>query len=250
MAHSDLLSVDYWQPLKVFGFVSPFFNVNKEVVFSTWILLGMLLLLCLPVRFLLRSHYPIVRFMIVQFIDWFMQLLVQTLGVFSFNHFAFITSLFLYIFVGSLLSLIPGLEEPASNINTTLALGIISFLYIQIYTIKEYGFFGYMKKEYFSPILMFPLHIIGKIATIVSLSFRLFGNIFGGATVSHIYFDAIKSHWLIQTLALGTGLNFLVSIFFGIFEGFLQAFVFSVLTLTYLSISLEEEASPDAEAES
>jgi F-type H+-transporting ATPase subunit a len=241
MATVDLLE-GYWQPFKLFGLESPFFNVNKEVVFSTWILLGMLFILCLPVRFFLRGNYPVIRFLIVKSMDSFAQLLVQTLGVFSFNHFAFITSLFLYIFVGSLLSLIPGLEEPASNINTTLALGIVSFLYIQVYTIKEYGLWGYVKKEYLSPILMLPLHIIGKLASIISLSFRLFGNIFGGATVAHIYFDAMKSHWLVQAIAFGTGLNFLVSLFFGIFEGFLQAFVFSMLTLTYLSISLEEEA--------
>jgi len=246
MENVDLLHVEYWKPFAQFGLTNHFFNINKETIISTWILLGLLLIIVLSIRFLLQSNYPTAKFVIIRFVDWFATISIQTLGRFYFNHFALVTALFIFIFASSLLALIPGIEEPTKDINTTLALGLISFLYIQAYTIKEYGLYGYIQKEFMTPLMMLPLHIIGKFATIISISFRLFGNIFGGATISNIYFNATQSYWLAQTLALGTGLNLTILLFFGIFEGFLQAFVFSMLTLTYLSISLEAEHEIEA----
>ena len=138
------------------------------------------------------------------------------------------------------------MDEPTKDLNTTLALGIISFLYIQIYTVKAHGFKEYLK-EYLTPFfLMLPLNIIGKLATIVSISFRLFGNIFGGSIISHIYLHAIQGSLLLETLGLTLGINLAILIFFGLFEGFLQAFVFAMLSLTYLSIALQGEAHEDS----
>ena len=88
---------------------------------------------------------------------------------------------------------------------------------------------------------MFPLHVIGKLATIVSISFRLFGNIFGGAIIAHIYLSSIEGSLLWELLGILTGTNLIITIFFGLFEGFLQAFVFSMLSLTYLSIAINHD---------
>jgi F-type H+-transporting ATPase subunit a len=76
------------------------------------------------------------------------------------------------------------------------------------------------------------------------MSFRLFGNIFGGATISNIYFGAIKGSFVLETLGLFSGINIIITLFFGLFEGFLQAFVFTMLSLTYLSIAMAH-AEPD-----
>jgi F-type H+-transporting ATPase subunit a len=88
---------------------------------------------------------------------------------------------------------------------------------------------------------MLPLNVIGKLATVVSISFRLFGNIFGGSIISSIYFNAIQGRFLLELIGLISGINLIMVLFFGIFEGFLQAFVFSMLSLTYLSIALQGE---------
>jgi F-type H+-transporting ATPase subunit a len=152
----------------------------------------------------------------------------------------------------SAIIIIPGMEEPTQNLNTTLALGIISFLYIQAYAIKSHGFVHYIS-EYFQPfifgipnIFLFPLHLVGKLASVVSISFRLFGNIFGGATISALFVGAIKGSLVGESL--GLIMNICVLLPFGLFEGFLQAFVFSMLTITYLSLELKEEAEPFSEA--
>jgi F0F1-type ATP synthase membrane subunit a len=80
-------------------------------------------------------------------------------------------------------------------------------------------------------ILMFPLNVIGKFAEIVSMSFRLFGNIFGGAVIA-IIVTGLLSHVVID---IGLGL------FFGLFVGTIQAFVFTMLSVTYITIELAEE---------
>ncbi|HEV2601107.1 MAG TPA: FoF1 ATP synthase subunit a [Candidatus Babeliales bacterium] len=242
MENLDLFSVEHWQPFALFGLTHPFFNINKETVVYTWIILGILFVCCLPVRIFINKKYPVARHMLIQLVMWFSEMCTQALGAASFQHFSFITSLFLFIFITSVLTLVPGMEEPTKDLNTTLALGLISFGYIQICAIQKMGTWGYIKTEYLDPFFMLPLHLIGKIASIISISFRLFGNIFGGATITAIFFKATRSHWFSQTLFDGLGLNLPIHIFFGIFEGFLQAFVFAMLTLTYLSIALEHGA--------
>ena len=88
---------------------------------------------------------------------------------------------------------------------------------------------------------MLPLNIIGKISSIISVSFRLFGNIFGGSIITKLYFTAIQGSVLFELLGIFSGLNLLIVCFFTLFEGLLQAFVFAMLTLTYLSIGCSEE---------
>ena len=92
---------------------------------------------------------------------------------------------------------------------------------------------------------MFPLNVVGKLASIISISFRLFGNLLGGSVISTIYMAAVgqaPSAWYFAWLpVVGSVCSIGVSIFFGIFEGFIQAFVFAMLSLTYLSLETHVE---------
>ncbi|MGA9530534.1 MAG: FoF1 ATP synthase subunit a, partial [Candidatus Babeliales bacterium] len=150
-------------------------------------------------------------------------------------------SLFIFIFLANILSLVPFFDEPTKDLNTTLALGIVSFLYIQYHAIQQKGLWLYCK-EYFEPFfVMLPLNIVGKFATIISISFRLFGNIFGGAIITQLYTTSLFGSLLLETFSLVMGVNIVITLFFGLFEGFLQASVFTMLTLTYLSLELQTE---------
>ncbi len=98
-----------------------------------------------------------------------------------------------------------------------------------------HGFLGYIK-SYFSPggaigFCMFPLNVVGKCAEVVSVSFRLFGNIFGGAIILSIISG------LIYYMLLPIGMFG----YFGVFAGTVQAFVFTMLALTYISSGAAEE---------
>src|SRR3972149_2760693 len=241
----NFLDVNQWKPFDWLDNV--FFSFNSETITHTWIILLLLFIIGLPIRYFLKDKSSIGYFLITTSVGSFMELCEQTLQQsFSYNHFCFITTIFTFILLCNSISIIPGMDEPTKDLNTTLALGIISFLYIQIYTVKAHGFKEYLK-EYLTPFfLMLPLHIIGKLATIVSISFRLFGNIFGGSIISHIYLHAIQGSLLLETLGLTLGINLAILIFFGLFEGFLQAFVFAMLSLTYLSIALQGEVHEDS----
>jgi len=223
----------------IIGYEHPFFEINSTFIMHTWFALLILFLLLLPVRWLLK-HTQIARFLILSFVDFFINLTTQSTVTFSFGHFAFITTLFSFILLCNIISLVPWIEEPTQDINMTLALGIIAFMYVQAATIKAQGVKAYIK-EYFSPFfLMFPLNVVGKIASIISISFRLFGNIFGSAIITQIYFSTIQRSIITETIGL-LGPNQVMALFFTLFEGFLQAFVFAMLTLTYLSIGLKAQ---------
>ncbi len=129
----------------------------------------------------------------------------------------------------------PHFEEPTSNLNVPLGLALLFVLIIghgsEIY---YHGVKGYLK-SYFSPggfigICMFPLNIVGKMAELVSISFRLFGNIFGGVVI------IVVVSGLLHYMFIPVGLYF----FFGIFVGTVQAFVFTMLALTYISAGAAE----------
>lgn len=233
-----------WQLFSWLGIEHPFFSIDHAqatIIINTWIIVGIIFAICFPVRWFLKKQSGTMRYLILSFAHTFIDLCKQAMGTLIFPHFAFVTSIFLFIFFCNIASIIPFMEEPTSNINTTLALAICSFFYVQFNGIRAHGIKGYLK-EYTEPfIVMAPLHIISKLASIVSMSCRLFGNIFGGAIIMTMYIGLIKKHILFEALGLGLGLNFIFVFFFSLFEGFLQAFVFTMLSLTYLSIAIAHE---------
>lgn len=244
----DLVESEQWLLSPYIGYEHPFFTVNIKTVTHTWAMLGIMILLLIPVRLALKKKDGMVRFLALSFVQFFVDMANQALTTFSFAHFSFIATIFCFILASNMLSVIPWwqgptfmMKEPTTDLNTTFALGIISFLYIQGAAIKAQGLWLYIK-GYFSPFfIMLPLNVVGKFAMIISISFRLFGNIFGGSIITEIWFQLIRGSFVFETIGMLSGINMLIVLFFGIFEGFLQAFVFAMLTLTYLSIALTGE---------
>ena len=146
-----------------------------------------------------------------------------------------IGSLALVIFVSNMIGVIPGFEAPTSNINFTLSLALIVFVYYNYLGIKKNGFVNYFK-HFMGPMpvlapLMFPIEIISHISRIISLSFRLFGSIIGDDMFLMVLLMLVP--WIVPLPGF-----FLLTAF-----GFLQAFIFSILTYVYIagSIMMEEE---------
>lgn len=234
-----------WNPFASFGIDHPLLRINPPTVINSFIVLLCITVLLLIGRYFLSKKNSIGCFVITSAVRSFMNLTIQTLGSYMYDHFAFIFSLFLFILSCNWISIIPWTEEPTMDLNTTVAVALVAFLYKEIYAIKAHGFGGYLK-EFFEPFfVMFPLNVIGHFSKIISLSFRLFGNIFGGAIIVQLYSAALSQSIIAQTIGLGTGMNFLVLGFFTIFEGFIQAFVFAMLSLTYLAIAIAPEETPE-----
>lgn len=223
-----------------FGYENnPFFTINSEIVIHTWIIMLILGLILASIKLFL-NHTVLGRFIVLKVVSFFIDLTQQSLGTFVFSHCVFASSLFIFIALCNTASLIPGLDEPTRDINTTLAVGIISFIYVQAVAIKTRGITSYTKDLFQPFFVMFPLNVIGKLSSIISISFRLFGNIFGGAVITKLYFSSIRGSFFLELFGMFSGINFLIIAFFTLFEGMLQAFVFAILTLTYISISTQE----------
>ena len=140
-----------------------------------------------------------------------------------------ICALFLFLLVSNWLGIVPHLDEPTKDLNTPLSLGVMGFVIAHVAGIRKKGFKNYAS-EYFQPIFfMAPLNIIGELAKIVSISFRLFGNIMGGSiiilVVSYLTWSIVLPPFLYA--------------FFGLFVGTIQAFVFTMLTVVYISVQVK-----------
>lgn len=132
---------------------------------------------------------------------------------------------------------LPALSEPTRSVNTDLALAIMVFLVVHVNSIAKNGVKEYLKGYWgdvipchgwwllLAPVNLFiPLNIIGEVSSVISHSFRLFGNIFGGFMIITIVSSLVKFFVLpIGLLA-----------FFGLFAGLVQAFVFTMLAITYI----------------
>ncbi len=239
MNGAELIETEQWSLAHLIGVDHPFLYINSEIVIHTWLIIALLSLALIAVHIIVKKT-AIGRFLLLQGVAFFIDLTQQSLGHFNFNHCVFAASLFIFIALCNTASIVPGLDEPTRDINTALALGIISFVYVQTVIIKTRGIASYIRDLFQPFFIMLPLNVIGKLSSVISISFRLFGNIFGGSIITKLYFTAIKGSFLLELLGIFSGLNFLIVIFFTLFEGMLQAFVFSMLTLTYLSIGTQE----------
>ncbi len=145
------------------------------------------------------------------------------------RYFPMICGLFLFLWISNIWGIIPFLSEPTKDLNTPLSLGLLGFVVAHYSGIKAHGIKKYVS-QYFQPfIFMLPLNLIGELAKVVSISFRLYGNIMGGSIII-----LVVSH-LVYSLVLPPFLN----AFFGLFVGTIQAFVFTMLTLVYISVQVK-----------
>jgi F-type H+-transporting ATPase subunit a len=129
---------------------------------------------------------------------------------------------------------VPFLRAPTADLNTTLAMALIAVTIVQITGVVSHGVGGYIK-ELFTPVWLGPVHIVGELSRIISLSFRLFGNIFGGEVL------LLVMYFLLGGVYLGFG----VVIFLGleVLFGGIQALLFSLLTLTYITLAASGHGS-------
>ena len=219
---------------KIHQLIIPLFGynitINIEVVIMTWIVFVLLIVFGLFAgrkRQLLPRPIQSVGELIISMLyglteDALGKKLAKTYG-------PLVCALFMFLLISNWLGIIPHLEEPTKDLNTTLGLGIMGFFIAHYAGIKSKGFRVYIK-EYFQPIFfMMPLNVIGELAKIVSISFRLFGNIMGGSII------ILVVSYLTYSLVLPPLLN----AFFGIFVGTIQAFVFTMLTVVYISVQVK-----------
>jgi len=142
-----------------------------------------------------------------------------------------IATIGLFVFVGNMIGIIPGFESPTNNVNMTAVLAIIVFIYYNYEGIRVNGvvkYFGHFMgpMKILAP-LMFPIEILSHFSRIISLSFRLFGNIKG------------DDMFLAVMLMLAPWIVPMVPVALLTFMAFLQAFIFMILTYVYLASAVQ-----------
>lgn len=145
------------------------------------------------------------------------------------KYYAFVATLFLAIFISNMIGFIPGFLPPTEAINTTLALGVFSFVYFNVKGCKELGTINYLKHFagplWYMAVLIFPIEIISTCIRPLSLALRLQGNMFGDHMVLGTFSSLAPLIVPIVFMILGT----LVS--------FIQAYVFTMLSMVYISLA-------------
>lgn len=241
MNEVELLELYEWNPFAWLGIDYSLLKINTIIILNTWITLCILILLIIISRYALHQKDTVSYYMVTTSIRSFMDFAKQTLGTFNYQHFSVVFSFFIFILLCNCLAVIPWTTEPTKDLNTTLAFGLIIFFYKDWQGIRAHGLKTYAK-EFLQPIfLMLPINLIGHFSKIISISFRLFGNIFGGAVIIELYRTLLEYSVILEIAGLFSGINFIILLFFGVFEGLIQAFVFAMLSLTYLSLALQKE---------
>ena len=149
----------------------------------------------------------------------------------------YLTTMILFIAIANLLGLVPLLQAPTRDINTTAALALVSLGSTQLFGIRARGFRGYLH-SFIDPVaIMLPLNLLGQLSRTLSMALRLFGNVLAGEIIGAVMFLLIP---LLSPLPL----NMLSMI-----TGVLQALVFTVLTLVFVIDAVEiADAADDTEA--
>lgn len=161
----------------------------------------------------------------------------------------FLGTLGIYIWCMNLFGLIPFMDSPTSNLNVTFALGLVVFIYVQYIGIKELGALGYVDHMLGQPRdmtgwllapLMLPIHLLGELAKPISLSCRLFGNIFGEDMLLVAFVSLGITSLSFAHLPFGLPLQ-LPFLFLALLTSTLQAAVFMVLSTIYVLLMLPHE---------
>jgi len=144
--------------------------------------------------------------------------------------FSLISTLFLFITVSNWISIVPGLSSPTQDFNITISFALLVFFISHYYGMRINGTGKYLKSFTEPYAFMLPMNLISEIAKPLSHSFRLYGNVFGGAVLI-----SVLTAKLIPVL-----LPAIFQMFYGLFIGAIQAFVFALLAVSYINVAVEQ----------
>lgn len=182
------------------------------------------------------------------------------LGKHNERYFPYIMAIFFYILTMNLIGIVPGFKSSTDTLDATLALALVTFLYVQWSGIRNLGPLGYLDHLAGSPRdifgfamlpIMIPVHVLGELAKPVSLSCRLFGNIFGEDTLVVVFVSATALCLKASLVALGAPPLIGITALFMLLQtltSIVQALIFALLTSVYFYMMLPHEEHAAGEA--
>lgn len=139
------------------------------------------------------------------------------------KYLGFLGTLFLFVALASLCTIIPGYEPPTGSLSTTAALALCVLVAVPFFGIEERGLGGYIKSYMEPTIIMLPFNIISELSRTLALAVRLFGNMMSGTMILAILLTVTPFIFPIVMSALG------------LLTGMVQAYIFSILATVYIA---------------
>jgi F-type H+-transporting ATPase subunit a len=212
------------------------FKLNATIVF-TW---GLMLLLVVGAMLitrrlstgLKRSRWQNLLEIVVTLIEK----QIEEVGLrHSKTYLPFLGTLFLFVALAALCTVIPGYEPPTSSLSTTAALALCVFVAVPLFGSEDQGLGGYLKSYVEPTFLMLPFNIISEISRTLALAVRLFGNMMSGAMIIGILLTITPFIFPIVMTALG------------LLTGMVQAYIFFILATVYIAAATRtRQPKPDA----
>lgn len=212
-------------------FRTPIGDVNAKTLVMTWVVMGVVVLFTFLATRGVKVDKPGKGQLILEEIFQFLRGLVydnmdpkKGAGLMC-----LIFSLFIFLLFSNLWGLIPTMMSPTADINTTFGMALTVFLLVQVLGIRYKGLAFF--KHFVQPVPLFlPLTIVEELSKPITLAFRIYGNIYAGEVLVVVILGLVS---LVATF-LGGFIPSVIWLAFSIFVGFIQAFIFTMLTIAYV----------------
>ncbi|WP_028828861.1 F0F1 ATP synthase subunit A [Proteocatella sphenisci] len=213
-----------------------------ETITTTWIIMAILIIGSIILTRNLKRIPGGVQNIVETVVGTVYNLTESTMGKDKVSFAPYIGTLMMYLAVANLVGLL-GIRPPTADLNMTLSLALMTFFMIHFNGIRRKGILGYLKGFTEPFFLLTPINIIGEIATPISLSFRLFGNMVGGTIIMALVYSALAA---LTTALFGMnipifqlGIPAVLHVYFDVFSGLLQTFIFAMLTMVFVSGAMD-----------
>lgn len=216
--------------MNLFGYP---FQITLSLVIQ-WIVIIIVLLLSILYSIKAKRVPGRVQSVVEILIEFLTKTVDENMGEGKRSFVPYIGSLGLYLLALNMVGLF-GIKPPTTDYSVALGLALTTFLVIQGYTIKKLGIWGYFK-GYASPVpILLPINIIERIMVPISLSLRLFGNMFAATIIMELVYQGLNGIHFLATLGLPIPFHF----YFDIFDGTIQMVIFVMLTMINIKIISE-----------
>lgn len=200
---------------------------NMDTLYMTWLTMAIVIILAVMTTRSLKMVPGGVQSILEMIIEYMHEQVDANMGAKGKKVAPLVITLFVFLLVANWLGLVPGFTSPTNDLNTTLGLALMIVLLVHILGVANNGLAHF--KHFIQPNPLFlPINLIEEISKPVTLSFRLFGNILAGEILMIILGMLvpyiIPSGWLL----------------FSVVVGIIQAFIFTILSISYLSSALKE----------
>ena len=201
-----------------------FFKLNGTIVF-TW---GLMIVLAVGAKLITRNlSTELERTRWQNFLEIIVTGINKQIEEVGLRHpekyLGFLGTLFLFVAVSALCTIIPGYEPPTASLSTTVALALCVFVAVPLFGIEDQGLGGYLKSYVEPTVIMLPFNIISELSRTLALAVRLFGNMMSGTMIIGIL------------LTITPFIFPIVMTLLGLLTGMVQAYIFSILATVYIA---------------